>query len=97
MTRFLNGFILIGITLLFISLAGLVKGATLLSEPGTPPNPYAWLEYFGAAVLMFINGAVSIHLYRQRQAEEAARRKKEQKSDTEAPGKDAGEEARSTT
>ena len=69
MLRFLNGFILIGIILLFISIAGLVKGATLLSEPGTPPNPYAWLEYLGAAALMLINGAVSIHLLRQREKE----------------------------
>jgi hypothetical protein len=58
--RFLNGFVLIGIILLFISVAGLVKGNTLLTEPGQPVNPYAWLEYLGAAVLMLVNGAVSI-------------------------------------
>ncbi len=63
--RFLNGFVLIGIILLFISVAGLVKGNTLLTEPGQAPNPYAWLEYLAAAVLMLINGAVSIWTYRQ--------------------------------
>ena len=63
--RFLNGFILIGIILLFISVAGLVKGNTLLTEPGQPANPHAWLEYLGAAVLMLINGAVSIWNMRQ--------------------------------
>lgn len=63
--RFLNGFILIGIILLFISVAGLVKGNTLLTEPGQTPNPFAWLEYLAAAVLMLVNGAVSIWSYRQ--------------------------------
>lgn len=58
--RFLNSFVLIGIILLFISIAGLVSGNTLLTEPGQPVNPYAWLEYLAAAVLMLINGAVSI-------------------------------------
>lgn len=58
--RFLNSFILIGIILLFISVAGLVSGNTLLTEPGQPVNRLAWLEYLGAAVLMLINGAVSI-------------------------------------
>ena len=66
--RFLNGFILIGIILLFISFAGLVKGNTLLTEPGQTPNPYAWLEYFAAAVLMLINGAVSIWSFRQQES-----------------------------
>ena len=65
--RFLNGFILIGIILLFISVAGLVKGNTLLTEPGQTPNPYAWLEYLAAAVLMLINGAVSIWSFRQQE------------------------------
>ena len=65
--RFLNGFILIGIILLFISVAGLVRGNTLLTEPGQPANPYAWLEYLGAAVLMLINGAVSIWNMRQQE------------------------------
>ena len=63
--RFLNGFVLIGIILLFISIAGLVKGNTLLTEPGQPVNQYAWLEYLAAAVLMLINGAVSIWTMRR--------------------------------
>ena len=70
--RFLNGFILIGIILLFISIAGLVKGNTLLTEPGQPPNPFAWLEYLAAAVLMLINGAVSIWSYRQHEDRKTA-------------------------
>ena len=63
--RFLNGFVLIGVILLLISVAGLVGGNTLLTEPGQPTNQLAWLEYFGAAVLMLVNGAVSIWNHRQ--------------------------------
>jgi hypothetical protein len=58
--KYLNSFVLIGIVLLFISIAGLVSGNTLLTEPGQSVNPYAWLEYLAAAILMLINGAVSI-------------------------------------
>ena len=58
--RFLNGFVLIGIILLFISIGGVASGNRLLTEPGQQPNQYAWLEYLGAAVLMLINGAISI-------------------------------------
>jgi hypothetical protein len=63
--RFLNGFILIGIILLFISIAGVASGNRLLTEPGQQPNPYAWLEYLGAAALMLVNGAVSIYNAKQ--------------------------------
>ncbi|MCC6728360.1 MAG: hypothetical protein IT208_03375 [Chthonomonadales bacterium] len=58
--RYLNGFILTGFVLLFISVAGLIRGNALLTEPGMPINPYAWLEYLAASALMFVNGAVSI-------------------------------------
>ena len=67
--RFLNGFVLIGIILLFISIAGLVKGNTLLTEPGQPVNQFAWLEYLAAAVLMLVNGAVSIWMMRRNDAQ----------------------------
>jgi hypothetical protein len=68
--RFLNGFILIGIILLFISVAGLVSGNALLTEPGLPVNHFAWLEYLAAAILMLVNGAVTI--WNARQHEEKA-------------------------
>ncbi len=58
--RFLNGFILIGVVLFAISLGGLLSGNRLLAEPGQPVNPYSWLLYLGASVLMLINGGVSI-------------------------------------
>ena len=86
--RFLNGFILIGIILLFISIAGLVSGNTLLTEPGQPTNPLAWLEYLGAAALMLVNGAVSIWNLRQHEqrmeagAAEARAETDEKKDDT---------------
>ena len=67
--RFLNGFVLIGIILFFISIAGLVKGNTVLTEPGQPVNQYAWLEYLGAALLMLVNGAVSIWTMKKNDAQ----------------------------
>jgi len=81
--RFLNGFILIGIILLFISIAGLVRGNTLLTEPGQPVNNSAWLEYLGAAVLMLINGVVSIWNARQQDDQ------KKEKSDGPPPSAEA--------
>jgi hypothetical protein len=65
--RFLNGFILIGIILLFISIAGVASGNRFLTEPGQQPNPYAWLEYLGAAALMLVNGVVSIYNAKQQE------------------------------
>ena len=63
--RYLNGFILIGIALLVISIGGLLTSNRLLTEPGQPVNPYSWLLYLGAAVLMLINGGVSIWTSKQ--------------------------------
>lgn len=60
--KYFNGFIVIGIMLFFISIAGAATGNRLLTEPGSPINPYAWLEYMVAAALMLVNGAVSIRL-----------------------------------
>ncbi|MEP6754625.1 MAG: hypothetical protein ABJA67_03915 [Chthonomonadales bacterium] len=67
--RYLNGFVLIGIMLLAISIAGAATGNRLLTEPGQQVNPYAWLEYLGASALMLVNGAVSIRNARQQEAE----------------------------
>lgn len=58
--RFLNGFVLIGVVLFLISIAGLVSGNRLLTEPGQAINPYSWLMYLAASALMLINGGVSI-------------------------------------
>ena len=63
--RNLNSFILIGAALVIISLLGLATQNRLLTEPGQPINSYAWLEYLAAAVVMFINGIVSIRLARE--------------------------------
>ena len=85
--RFLNGFILIGIILLFISVAGLVSGNTLLTEPGQPTNNLAWLEYLGAAVLMLINGAVSIWNSRQNENHTGTDAAKSDKEENQAADK----------
>ena len=60
MLRFLNMFVLIGIALIGISIAGFATGGKLLTEPGTAPSATTSLIYLGAGVLMLINGAVSI-------------------------------------
>lgn len=82
--RFLNGFILIGVILLFISIAGLVSGNTLLTEPGQPINNYAWLEYLGAAALMLVNGAVSIWNARNQEQRKQESQKSAAAAETEA-------------
>lgn len=58
--RYLNGFVVIGIVLLGISIAGMVGGNAMLTEPGDPVHWYMWLLYLAAAILMFVNGYVSI-------------------------------------
>jgi hypothetical protein len=70
--RDLNSFILTGIALLVVGIAGIVKGNRWLSEPGMPLNPYAWQVYLAAAALMFINGAASIIQSRREEEERRA-------------------------
>ena len=69
--RYLNAFIIIGLMLLAISLAGAATGNRFLTEPGQPLNPYAWLEYLGASALMIVNGVVSIRLAKAAEQEKA--------------------------
>jgi len=58
--RYLNMFVLIGITLLGIGVAKLLSHNHLLAEPGQTPSPHeAWI-YLGAGALMLVNGVVSI-------------------------------------
>ncbi len=59
MLRYLNMFILIGIVLIGISLAGFATGSRFLMEPGQPLNSDASAIYLGAGLLMLINGVVS--------------------------------------
>lgn len=60
MLRYLNMFVLIGISLIGISIAGFATGNRFLLEPGQTQNPYASLIYLGAGILMLLNGIVSI-------------------------------------
>ncbi|HZT42333.1 MAG TPA: hypothetical protein VFA07_09085 [Chthonomonadaceae bacterium] len=60
MLRYLNMFVLIGIALVGISIAGFATGNRFLMEPGQTENPHAALIYLGAGILMLINGVVSI-------------------------------------
>lgn len=87
--RFLNGFVLIGIILLFISIGGAASGNKWLTEPGQQPNPYAWLEYLGAAVLMLVNGAISINVAAKNRPPDKKDSKEKSSTDTAADKQDA--------
>lgn len=87
--RFLNGFILIGLILFFISLGGLASGNRLLTEPGQPVNPYAWLLYLGASAIMLVNGYMSIR--NARQSERFDRPGKEETQDKPASETETGD------
>ena len=60
MWRFLNMFIVIGIALIAVSIAGFATSNRFLTEPGQPTNPQGSLIYLGAGVLMLVNGVVSM-------------------------------------
>jgi len=60
MWRYLNMFVLIGVTLIIISVAGFATGNRFLTEPGQPLNPQGSLIYLSAGVIMLVNGIVSI-------------------------------------
>ena len=60
MWRYFNMFMVIGVILVIISLAGFATGNRFLTEPGQPVNPQGSLIYLGAGVIMLINGIVSI-------------------------------------
>jgi hypothetical protein len=60
MLRYLNMFVLIGIALIGVSLAGFATGGKFLIEPGQDPNPMASVIYLGAGVLMIFNGMLSL-------------------------------------
>ena len=68
MLRYLNMFVVIGVVLVIISLAGFATGNRFLTEPGQPINPQGSLIYLGAGVIMLVNGYVSI---RQAEAHKA--------------------------
>lgn len=62
MLRYLNMFIIIGLILLGVSLAGFATHDRFLMEPGQALNGNLSLIYLGASALMLINGLISIRL-----------------------------------
>ena len=60
MLRYLNMFVLIGIVLVILSLAGFATGNRFVTEPGQAVTPQLSFYYLGAGVLMLINGYISI-------------------------------------
>ena len=62
MLRYLNMFVIIGLILMAVSLAGFATHDRFLMEPGQALNGNLSLIYLGASALMLINGLVSIRL-----------------------------------
>ncbi len=62
MLRYLNMFVLIGICLIGVSIAGFATGSKFVTEAGQPTNPLASFVYLGVGVLMLLNGYVSIKM-----------------------------------
>jgi hypothetical protein len=60
MWRYFNMFVVIGVVLVIISLAGFATKNKFLTEPGQPVNPQGSWIYLGAGVIMLVNGVVSI-------------------------------------
>lgn len=89
--RYLNMFILIGISLVGVSIAGFATGSKFVTEAGQTPVPSSSFVYLGVGVLMLVNGVVSVRManfqdmaekdQKKTQAESA---KKGQESDTPA-------------
>ena len=62
MLRYLNMFVIIGLILIGVSLAGFATHDRFLMEPGQSAQDHLSLVYLGAGVLMLINGLVSIRI-----------------------------------
>jgi hypothetical protein len=60
MLRYLNMFVMIGIALIGVSLAGFATGGKFLIEPGQSMDSMASVIYLGTGVLMIINGVLSV-------------------------------------
>lgn len=66
MWKFLNSFTGLAALLFIIGIAGLVYGADAIRDPGQPHDPLLPWLYFGAAVLMVVNAALSVRHYEQK-------------------------------
>lgn len=60
MLRYLNMFVMIGIALIGVSLAGFATGGKFLIEPGQNMDSMASVVYLGTGVLMIVNGVLSV-------------------------------------
>ncbi len=73
--RFLNSFILIGIILIGVSIAGFATGSKFVTEAGQKPDSLSSLVYLGVGVLMLVNGYVSWKLALQAPEAKSAKAK----------------------
>ena len=62
MWRYLNMFILIGISLVGVSIAGFATGSRFVTEAGQTPAPSSSFVYLGVGILMLVNGVVSVRM-----------------------------------
>jgi len=95
MLRYLNMFLIIGLALFLVSLAGFATHDHFLMEPGQAPNGNLSLIYLGASVIMVINGLVSNRLTQQatnKQSDQSTN--KADQADTDG---DTGTEVKTTT
>jgi flagellar basal body-associated protein FliL len=60
--RYLNMFILIGISLVGVSVAGFATGSKFVTEAGQVPSASSSWVYLGVGILMLINGVVSVRM-----------------------------------
>lgn|GEM_PF-3560279 len=63
MLKYFNSFIVIGVILFVLSIAGFATNSVLISEPGQPINHYASLEYLAGAIIMLANGFLTLKSY----------------------------------
>jgi hypothetical protein len=73
------------VALFFISIGGLITGNRMLTEPGQAVNPYSWMLYLAASVLMLINGGVSIWNAQQHEKENPKPAENEPKAEASTP------------
>ncbi len=72
MWRYLNSFNIVGLILFGLAIWGFVQGADVLRDPAQPRDMRLPLMYLFGAVVMVLNGFISIRVYRQKTARAAS-------------------------
>ncbi len=72
MWRYLNSFMIVGLILFVLAIWGFVQGADVLRDPAQPRDMRLPLLYLAGAVLMALNGLISIRVHRLKTARAAS-------------------------